>query len=399
MDGVRDIRATQNVAQAEASQRLHAEAEGIIPPYVLTELSKRDPGNTSYSHTLEQMNKNQKEASQKPQPRFGRSDNAAREVYDAGGEKLEPGEHGEKARFEGEAPTGDRDVDTVYDYTGNVRQFYKEVFGRNSIDDNGMKFVSRVNYGQNFQNAYWDGTEMTYGKPDASSPFRTFVLQDVTGHEITHGVSQYESNLGHYGQAGALNESMSDVFGELVNQWAHHEKATDSHWLIGEGIWKSSINGRGLRDMLHPGTAYNDKKIGKDPQGADMDHYVQTTKDNGGVHVNCGIPNKAFAEFATAIGGYAWEEAGHVWYQARQDAGSNPSFAQFAEATIEAAQKLGFEGDVAKLEHAWADVGVTPSATERDDLTPAREDEDTLARDNQAKTNAAEQAKNGTKAA
>lgn len=345
----------------ETSQRLYAEVESVIPPYVLDELAKRNPRNSSYQSTIDEMSKLSKEGPVKPRARG--DEGSKREVYDAGGEKLARGEHGEKARFEGERPTGDEEVDRVYDYTGNVRDFYKQVFNRNSIDDNGMKFVSRVNYGQNFQNAYWDGSEMTYGRPDASSPFKTFILQDVTGHEITHGVTQFESNIGYQGQAGALNESYSDVFGTLVDQWAHHTKAQDAHWLIGEGIWKDEINGRGLRDMLHPGSAYNDAKIGKDPQPADMAHYVNTTKDNGGVHINSGIPNRAFAEFAVAVGGYAWDKPGHIWYKAREIAGSNPDFASFADATIQAAKQLGYSGEVAKLQQAWAHVGVTPSSS------------------------------------
>ena len=295
---------------------------------------------------------------------------SARKVFDALGNELDKGVLGVKARFEGELPTGDPNVDKVYDYTGNVRDFYKSVFGRNSIDGKGMDLLSRVNYGNEFANAFWDGIEMTYGRPAESSPFKTFVLQDVTAHEITHGVSQFESNLGHYGQSGALNESISDVFSQLVAQWARHERARDAHWVVGEGIWKSSINGRGLRDMLHPGSAYDDPQIGKDNQPADMDHYVQTSNDAGGAHTNCGIPNRAFAEFAKAVGGYAWEKAGHVWYEARKNSGTNPSFAQFAQSTIDAARSLGFYKDVHKLETAWHSVGVTPSATAGDVLTP-----------------------------
>lgn len=350
----------------ETSRKLFSDVESVIPPYVLDELAKRHGKNSSYQKTIDDMEKLHKEGPIRPHGRH--DDNGKREVYDAQGQKLQPGEVGEKARFEGEQPTGDPEVDNVYDYTGNVRDFYKEVFGRNSIDDNGMKFVSRVNYGQNFQNAYWDGQEMTYGRPSEDSPFKSFILQDVTGHEITHGVTQYESNLGYQGQAGALNESISDVFGTLVDQWAHHTKAKDADWIIGEGIWKDSINGKGLRDMLHPGDAYDDPQIGKDPQPADMAHYVNTTKDNGGVHINSGIPNRAFAEFAVAVGGYAWDEPGHIWYEARKLAGSNPDFASFAQATIDAAKNLGYSNDIAKLQRAWQDVGVTPSSSGGDQL-------------------------------
>jgi Zn-dependent metalloprotease len=373
-------------AKDEASRRLLSDVETVVPPYILSELAKHNPGNNSYSQTLEQIEKLEK-APPQMHPRASRPGTGAREVYDAQGQKLDTGEFGEKARFEGEEPTGDREVDGVYDYTGNVREFYKSVFGRNSIDDNGMKFISRVNYGQNFQNAYWDGMEMTYGRPASSSAFKTFILEDVTAHEITHGVTQHDAHLAYRGQAGALNESLSDVFGELAQQWSHHQKARDASWVIGDGIWKSSINGRGLRDMLHPGTAYDDPTIGKDPQPADMAHYVETTKDNGGVHINSGIPNRAFAEFAIAVGGYAWEEAGHVWYAAMQSAGSNPTFSCFAKATVDAANSLGFGRDISKLERAWQTVGVSISGNS-DSYSPYGEEDSEAARAAKAARNA-----------
>ena len=340
MEGLREIAAPKNTSTDSETRRLLLE----------------DAQGTSSSAS------NQTEKSSTPA--------GAREVYDAQGKELGTGEPGEKARFEGEKPTGNTDIDNAYDYSGNVRDFYKEVFGRNSIDDKGMNVISRINYGQNFEGSFWDDGKMTYGKPSDSSLYTTFVLEDITGHEITHGISDYDSQLKTYGQAGALNESIGDVFGELVKQWSHHEKSGEADWVFGKGIWKSSVNGRGLRDLLHPGTAFDDPKAGKDPQPADLAHYVRTMDDNGGVHVNSGIPNRAFAEFATSLGGYAWEEAGHIWYQALKNAGSNPSFAQFAEATVEAAQKLGYKNDLPKLEQSWQDVGVTPSATQTDDLTP-----------------------------
>ncbi len=356
-------------AAKNASDHFHEEIEGIISPDLLRELSKRNPSNSSFSKTIDEMDKLNKEGLAKP--RLTRNDNGKREVYDAGGEQLQRGDFGDRARFEGDPRTGDREVDAVYDYTGNVRQFYKEVFGRNSIDDNGMKLISRVNYGQNFQNAYWDGVAMTFGRPGANSPFRTFAIQDVTAHEMAHGVTQHEAGTVYKGQSGALNESYSDVFGEMVDQWVNNTSSRDADWIIGKGIWKSEINGKGLRDMLNPGTAYDDARIGKDKQPAHMRDYVVTTKDNGGVHINSGIPNKAFAEFARAVGGNSWEEPGQIWFKARALAGRNPSFAQFAYATVEAAQELGYDSLIPKLEKSWAVVGVKPSATAKDDLTPS----------------------------
>jgi Zn-dependent metalloprotease len=228
-----------------------------------------------------------------------------------------------------------------------------------------------VNYGQNYENAFWNGRQMTYGRPGADSPFKTFVLLDVCGHEITHGVTEKEANEKYFGHSGALNESNSDIFGSLIKQYSRHQTADQADWLIGEGIWKDGIKGRGVRDMLNPGTAYDDPKLGKDPQPADMAHYVKTYGDNGGVHYNSSIPSRAFALFAKAVGGYAWDDPGHIWFSARKAAGNDPSFASFAYYTIEAARALGHADQVQKLQDAWKAVGITPDKTGTDNDTPS----------------------------
>jgi Zn-dependent metalloprotease len=124
--------------------------------------------------------------------------------------------------------------------------------------------------------------------------------------------------------------------------------------------------------MLNPGTAYDDPALGKDPQPAHMDNYVKTWGDNGGVHLNSGIPNKAFATFAQAVGGNAWDDPGHIWFEARKAAGSNPSFGSFAFQTLEAAKAMGKMDEIPKLEAAWKGVGVIPDANATDVLTPLR---------------------------
>lgn len=339
---------------------------GLVPPHLLQELAKRNPGVREHQETLNQM----KNLSWWPFPwPWGQKSNGEREVYDANEKYSLPGT---KARFEGDPASGVDEADKAYEYTGQIRDFYKNVFNRDSIDNNGMKFISTVNYGKNYENAFWNGKQMTYGKPGPDSPFRTFVLLDVCGHEITHGVTEKESKTKYYGQSGALNESYSDVFGELIQQRANNTLAKDADWVVGNGIWKDGINGRGLRDMLNPGTAYDDPKVGKDPQPGHMKDYKKMSGDNGGVHYNSGIPNRAFALFSIAAGGYAWEKPGQIWFAARKAAGSNPSFAQFAHHTIEEAKKQGHTQLVPELEKAWADVGVTPSATAKDTETPVR---------------------------
>ena len=115
-------------------------------------------------------------------------------------------------------------------------------------------------------------------------------------------------------RSGALNESMSDVFGSMVKQWALGQSVTDADWLIGAAIMAPGFKGRALRDMANPGTAYDDPNLGKDPQPGHMKDYVQTDSDNGGVHINSGIPSRAFVIAAKAIGGKSWEKAGKIWY-------------------------------------------------------------------------------------
>ncbi len=341
-------------------------AQGIIPPYMLETLAKNNPTNPDYLATIKRANELRAAGQFASRSAVRTSEGGAREVYDAGAEEIHPGK---LMRKEGQGPTGNSDVDNAYDYTGDVRKYYKEVHGRDSIDGKGMKLSSTVNYGDNFENAFWDGQQMTYGRPGPQSPFKTFIQRMITGHEMTHGVTEFEANVTYRGQPGALNESNSDVFGALVEQRALGQTADKANWLVGEGIWKDGVNGRALRDMRNPGTAYNDAQIGKDPQPAHMKDFVRTTRDNGGVHINSGIPNKAFADFAVAVGGNAWEAPGKIWFEARAAAGSDPSFAQFAYQTIEAAKRIS-PNDVPKLEKAWSDVGVTPSAKAAADVTP-----------------------------
>ena len=182
----------------------------------------------------------------------------------------------------------------------------------------------------------------------------------MLGHEFTHAVTQFTADLTYQGQSGALNESVSDCFGMCVKQRLLGQTAATADWLVGEGIFLPGIHARALRDMAHPGTAYDDPTLGKDPQVGDMADYVDTTDDNGGVHTNSGIPNRAFYLAATAIGGDTWEGAGRIWYAALTGGRvtADTDFAGFAAATIAAA---GEHADAVR--GAWATVGVDPSGT------------------------------------
>ena len=245
-----------------------------------------------------------------------------RTVYDAKFQRRLPGE---KVRGEGDPPTGDLAVDEAYDGSGETFDFFQDIYSRNSIDDRGMPLLSTVHYGEGYDNAFWNGRQMTYGDGDEDLPeeerlFNRFTISlDIIGHELTHGVVEHEAGLVYRDQSGAMNESFADVFGSLVKQRKLNQTAAEGDWLIGAGLFTSNVNAKGIRSMKAPGTAYDDPKIGKDRQPAHMRDLYRGTADNGGVHINSGIPNHAFYITALELGGYAWEKAGQIWYIALKD--------------------------------------------------------------------------------
>ena len=236
-----------------------------------------------------------------------------RAVFDAGRNE-QPWD--DRIRREEDQPvTGDADVDRAYDGLGNTIFTYQGAFGRNGIDGRGMGLNAYVHYGESLDNAYWDGSRMVFGDGDGRI-FNSFTLPiDVVAHELTHGVTQFTANLVYQYQSGALNEHISDVFGIMVKQRTLGIASRDANWLIGEGLLAPGINGRGLREMLNPGTAYDDGLLGKDPQPAHMNNYIKTTQDNGGVHLNSGLMNRVFALACNAVAGNSWDTIGPVWYR------------------------------------------------------------------------------------
>jgi hypothetical protein len=181
---------------------------------------------------------------------------------------------------------------------------------------------------------------------------------DVIGHELTHGVTQYSANLGYHGENGALNEHISDAFGIMIKQFLLGQSANQSDWRIGAELFTSRVHGTAIRSMAAPGTAYDDPILGRDPQPSHMRNYVDTSEDNGGVHINSGIPNYAFYLAATKIGGKTWELLGRIWYvtlteRLNPDAG----FQDFAQATVNTAQQLG-SGVQHVIVWAWSEVGI-----------------------------------------
>ncbi|WP_250642074.1 M4 family metallopeptidase [Frankia sp. AiPa1] len=281
-----------------------------------------------------------------------------RTVADAAGAETLPGT---SLRGEGDDAVEDPAVNEAYDGLGATFDFYSSALGRNSVDGAGMALVASVHYGDHYDNAFWDGRQMVFGDGDGELFRRFTVSLDVIGHELTHGVTEHESTLAYIHQSGALNESISDVFGSLVRQYARGEAAEEADWLVGRELLTDAVHGVALRSMRAPGTAYDDPVLGVDPQPRHMSGYVRTTLDNGGVHINSGIPNRAFYLAAIGLGGHAWEKAGQIWYASARATRipPNATFRSFAAITIRLADEMFGTQERRAVAEAWREVGVT----------------------------------------
>jgi hypothetical protein len=338
---------------------------GIVPPYLLQHLlSAGDADLAEHARRTLVHDTVLRARPTRPGPRrpTGTTPGPQRTIHDAHHGTTLPGE---VVRHEGDEPAPDETVNQAYDGLGDTWKLYEEVFGRDSIDGNGLPLVASVHYGERYDNAFWNGSQMVFGDGDGTI-FLDFTRSlDVVGHELTHGVTESTAALTYNGQPGALNESVSDVFGSLVKQRALGQAAGEADWLIGADLLAPGVKGVALRSMKAPGTAYDDPRLGKDPQPADMAGYVDTSDDNGGVHINSGIANRGFYLVATAIGGNAWEAPGQIWYDVLTGSSIRPDcdFATFARLTVEAAAaRFGERSEQATaVQDAWQTVGVLPA--------------------------------------
>ena len=287
-------------------------------------------------------------------------------VYDA---KMGDQLPGKLVRSEGQAKVADLSVNQAYDFSGNTYDFYSELFGRNSLDDKGMTLVSSVHVGEvdengkpvPMNNAFWNGEQMAYGDGDGVI-FRSFTGSlDVVGHELTHGVESFTSNLEYRNQSGALNEHFADVFGVLVRQWIKKETALKANWLVGAEVLVPAPSRRAIRDMENPGTAFvDDPDLGDDPQPGHMDDLYTGPADRGGVHINSGIPHRAFVLLAKTLKGNAWDVAGRIWYDTMLQLTTTSQIADCAKVSLQVAgtKKYGAAATRA-VKAAWKKVGIS----------------------------------------
>lgn len=210
-----------------------------------------------------------------------------------------------------------------------------------------------VNYGTVYPNAFFDGEYLVFGEGDGEI-FGDFTKPvEVFAHEYGHKIIEGGPKLEYTGQPGALNEHIADVIGVCVKL---HQDKGKGDWRIGAGLFLKP--GPALRDMAKPGTAYDNDLLGKDPQVGHMDKFVDTFLDNGGVHINSGIPNKAFTVFAGKSGQHPWQAPLKVWLKAMAKAKPTTTFAEFAALTHNAAADQPQPVRTAVVE-GWKAVGIT----------------------------------------
>jgi Zn-dependent metalloprotease len=262
--------------------------------------------------------------------------------------------------MEGGMPVQDEAVKEAYEFSGDTYDFYKEVLGRNSIDGRGMPLISSVHLGRNLSNAFWNGRQMLYGDGDGEIFGRFTQSLDVVGHELTHGVVQYTSNLEYQDESGALNESFADVMGAMVKQWRTGQTVDQASWLMGAELLMPEIQAKAIRTFKGEKAYQDDPVLGTDPQPKHMENKYTGEEDNGGVHINSGIPNHAFYIVAVELGGKSWERAGNIWYKSLLRLTRDSNFQEAAEMTYEVANtEYGIGSAEAKaVKSGWDAVGI-----------------------------------------
>lgn len=277
------------------------------------------------------------------QPKIKLNGETIQKIYDARNKTTLPGKIAKDMNNKKTSQSYDVTVNRAFDTTKKTYDFYLNVFNRNSIDGKGMQLVSTVHYDRNYDNAFWNGKQMVYGDGDQTI-FSDFTLDiDVPAHEMTHGVTERTLGLEYENQSGALNEHISDAFGSMIKQYSLKQTTENADWLIGDRVL---VGPGALRSMRAPGKAYNTPQLGKDPQPAKMGDYAKMPNDeendNGGVHINSGIPNHAFYLACIELGGNSWDKVGKIWYKTLNDKSltQNANFVDFANSTIESAKNL-----------------------------------------------------------
>ena len=285
-----------------------------------------------------------------------------RQVFDAKGQTQLPGS---LLRHEDAQPVHDKVANQAYDNVGIALQFFSSVLGRDSVDGAGMRIDTSVHYGFGFANAMWTGEQMIVGDGDGHHVRNLAGSLGIICHEISHGVSQHliKGGLGVVqapdqppalkGEAGALNESFSDVCASMIKQWHAGEDVARADWLLGEDIL-AAHSGKAIRSLKDPGN-----KSLTWPEDDQIKDYKRF-KPAQDPHTASGIGNHAFYLAASQLGGHSWQTLGPVWLNGYAKLHARSTYVEAAHATVEAAAELGGKGSKSHeaVKAAWKSVNV-----------------------------------------
>jgi vibriolysin len=302
-------------------------------------------------------------------------------IHSAKNRSVHDAEHGLNlpgtlARAEGDPAHADAIVNVNYDLLGTTYDCYATLFGRDSFDALGATLLSTVHYDNNYVNAFWDGTQMVYGDGDGYYADNLALSMDVTAHELTHAVTQYESNLYYWDESGGLNEAMSDIFGNTCEWFRDGQVVSGDTWKVGEDVWTPGIPDDALRYMDNPVL-----------DGISLDYYPDYYPGVD-VHYSSGIANLVFyllsqggthpqGKTSTVVNGIGILKAAQVFYKANVDVfTSMTTFADAKAGTELAAEQLGFtQEEIGAVTAAWDAVGVglpipPPTVTQLENTVP-----------------------------
>jgi Zn-dependent metalloprotease len=285
-----------------------------------------------------------------------------RQVFDAQGRTLLPGK---LLRDEDDPPVSDKSADRAYENVGIAMEFYRTVLGRNSVDGRGRRVDVSVHYGMKFANAMWTGEQMIVGEGDGQHVTGLAHSLGIIAHEFSHGVTQHlvKGGLGVVqepnkpptlkGQAGALNESFSDVFASMIKQWHAGQDVDAANWLVGEDIMAGPA-GKAVRCLSDPGNT--ELTWSKDDQIKDYRDY----RPDDEAHKASGIGNYAFYVAATTLKGNSWEKLAKIWLEGFDRLEAQATFLDAAKATVDVAAALHGSGSTAHeaVRAGWKAVNV-----------------------------------------
>lgn len=285
-----------------------------------------------------------------------------RQVFDAQGRTFLPGK---LLRDEDDPPTRDKEADEAYENVGIAMRFYRDVLGRDSVDGKGMRVDTSVHYGFRFANAMWTGEQMIVGDGDGRHVKGLTSSLGIIAHEVSHGISQHivRGGLGVVqlpgrpptlkGEAGALNESFSDVFASMIKQWHAGQHVKQADWLLGEDILAPGA-GKAIRSLRDPGNVRLTWR--HDNQIKDYRRYQPTDEP----HKASGIGNHAFYVAATTLGGRSWENLALIWLKAFDRLRARGTFLDAAHYTIDVAAALHGKGSKPReaVKAGWRKVNV-----------------------------------------